>query len=357
VRGWQIGLGVVGGLLLAWLVLVAALFAVRPRGGGGAVREAVRLLPDLLRLTGRLAADPSLPAGVRVRLALLGAYLAMPFDLVPDFVPVLGYADDAIVVAWTLRSVSRRAGLDAVRQHWPGTDDGFAAVQRLMEYRAPRWSVDAVLWAGFAALTLALAGKVGPLLAADLAVRNWSDAHRPPAAGLVARGLNYLGQGLPLTLVALGLAALLAWRRHTVRPLLPVAAAFVLTYGTIGPLKLLLDRAAPHTFQIPHPEWLFSGGVSYPSGHIVNSIVWYGVLALFLAALLPPTRRTPVRVVPTAIVCVVTTYTGFHWLTDTAGGLLLGLALDRLLMRVRWNGLPLGGRLAAAGWAGPGFDP
>jgi uncharacterized membrane protein YkvA (DUF1232 family) len=79
----------------------------------------------------RLAADQTLPRGVRVWLALLLAYLALPIDLVPDFIPVLGYADDAIIVTMVLRSVVRRAGLEAVRAHWPGTDDGFAALVRL----------------------------------------------------------------------------------------------------------------------------------------------------------------------------------------------------------------------------------
>ena len=68
---------------------------------------------------------------MRIRLALLLAYLAMPFDLVPDVIPVLGYADDAIIVIAVLRSTVHRAGLDAVRRHWPGTDDGFAALTRL----------------------------------------------------------------------------------------------------------------------------------------------------------------------------------------------------------------------------------
>jgi uncharacterized membrane protein YkvA (DUF1232 family) len=95
------------------------------------LREALRLLPDVLRLIRRLAVDKTLPHGVRIRLALLLAYLAFPIDLIPDFVPVLGYADDAIIVTAVLRSVVRRAGLDAVRAHWPGTDDGFAAVVRL----------------------------------------------------------------------------------------------------------------------------------------------------------------------------------------------------------------------------------
>jgi len=50
---------------------------------------------------------------------------------VPDFVPALGYADDAIIVAWVLRSVVRRAGPEAVRRHWPGSPDGLDAVWRL----------------------------------------------------------------------------------------------------------------------------------------------------------------------------------------------------------------------------------
>ena len=95
------------------------------------MREALRILPDVLRLIRRQAADKTLPSGVRARLWLLLAYLALPFDLIPDFIPVLGYADDAIIVTAVLRSVVHRAGIDAVRSHWPGSDDGFAALCRL----------------------------------------------------------------------------------------------------------------------------------------------------------------------------------------------------------------------------------
>lgn len=126
---WDLALGIAGALLVTWLALVLVLVLVRPRGG--LLREALRLLPDVLRLVRRLAADRSLPRGVRVRLGLLLAYLALPIDLIPDFIPVLGYADDAIVVTAVLRGVVRRAGIDAVRAHWPGTEDGFAAVVRL----------------------------------------------------------------------------------------------------------------------------------------------------------------------------------------------------------------------------------
>jgi uncharacterized membrane protein YkvA (DUF1232 family) len=90
------------------------------------------LLPDVLRLVGRLARDGTLPRGVRVRVWLLLVYLTMPIDLVPDFVPVLGYADDAVVVALVLRSVVRRAGTDALERHWPGPPAGLDAIQRLV---------------------------------------------------------------------------------------------------------------------------------------------------------------------------------------------------------------------------------
>lgn len=122
-------LGILGGLLLLWLLLIAALLLARPREG--ALKEALRLLPDILRLIPRLARDRTLPRGVRVRLWLLLLYLASPIDLIPDFIPVLGYADDAIIVAATLRSVARRAGPDAISRHWPGTPDGLVALRRL----------------------------------------------------------------------------------------------------------------------------------------------------------------------------------------------------------------------------------
>jgi uncharacterized membrane protein YkvA (DUF1232 family) len=117
------------GLALTYLVLLGALLASRPKGN--LLGETLRLLPDLLRLLRRLAADRSVPRAARVRLWLLLGYLAIPIDLVPDFVPVLGYADDAIIVSVVLQSVVRRAGAPVIRRHWPGTDDGLAALGRL----------------------------------------------------------------------------------------------------------------------------------------------------------------------------------------------------------------------------------
>jgi len=124
---WLVGLVVA--LAVTWVAMVAFLWFSRPEGG--MLQEAMRLLPDTLRLLKRLATDPEVPRGAKVRLWLLFVYLAMPIDLVPDFVPVIGYADDAIIVAAVLRSVVRRAGLSRVRENWPGSADGLAALERL----------------------------------------------------------------------------------------------------------------------------------------------------------------------------------------------------------------------------------
>ncbi len=137
---WEVLLGMLGGLVLLWLVLLIVLWGNRPDDTG--LRTAVRLLPDLIRLLRRLASDATLPRGVRIRLVLLLGYLALPIDLVPDFIPVLGYADDAIVVTVVLRSVVRRAGPDALTRHWPGTPEGLRALCRLARLPIPPASTD-----------------------------------------------------------------------------------------------------------------------------------------------------------------------------------------------------------------------
>ena len=126
---WSLALGLGGGLLLLWVVLVLALWVGRPDELG--LRDALRLLPDVVHLLRRLATDSALPRGVRLRLWLLLGYLAMPFDLVPDFIPVIGYADDVVIVAIALRAVVRHAGMGALERHWRGTPDGLAAVCRV----------------------------------------------------------------------------------------------------------------------------------------------------------------------------------------------------------------------------------
>jgi uncharacterized membrane protein YkvA (DUF1232 family) len=135
---WQFLASIAAGLLLLWLALLAALWwAQRRNRDKASLREALRLLPDVVRLLRRLGRDPALPRGVRLRLLLLLGYLVMPLDLVPDFIPVLGYADDAIMVAIALRSVIRHAGSQAIEEHWPGSPAGLLLLTRLAGLPSP----------------------------------------------------------------------------------------------------------------------------------------------------------------------------------------------------------------------------
>jgi uncharacterized membrane protein YkvA (DUF1232 family) len=130
---WQLlVLSIFGGLILLWLLLVVVLWLEQRRHPGGVrLRDLLRLAPDVARLLKRLGADRTVSIGVRVWLVVLLIYLISPIDLIPDFIPVLGYADDALVVAIALRFATRRAGYAAVERHWPGTPEGLAALTRL----------------------------------------------------------------------------------------------------------------------------------------------------------------------------------------------------------------------------------
>jgi uncharacterized membrane protein YkvA (DUF1232 family) len=122
---------VVAGVLVAvWLAFVAFVFVVRP--DETSVHDAVRLLPDTVRLVRRLATDRAIPRRTRWIVWLLLLYLVSPIDLIPDFIPVVGFLDDAIITSFALRHVVRRAGSDKLREHWPGSSEGLAALTRLL---------------------------------------------------------------------------------------------------------------------------------------------------------------------------------------------------------------------------------
>lgn len=129
---WQVVLSVVVGLMLWWLMLVLILWLEqRKHPERASLRDLLRLAPDVARLLKRLAGDRAVPTGVRIWLVVLLVYLVSPIDLIPDFIPVLGYADDALVVVIALRFATRRAGSAAIERHWPGTPAGLNAVLRL----------------------------------------------------------------------------------------------------------------------------------------------------------------------------------------------------------------------------------
>jgi uncharacterized membrane protein YkvA (DUF1232 family) len=131
----QIAVALAASAVVLWLALAAILWVARPKGSF--VSEALHVLPDTLRLLSRLARERTLPKAARVRVWLLLAYLACPFDLIPDFIPVIGQLGDVILICLVLRSVVRLAGPEALRQHWPGTQAGLSALWRFAGLPGP----------------------------------------------------------------------------------------------------------------------------------------------------------------------------------------------------------------------------
>jgi uncharacterized membrane protein YkvA (DUF1232 family) len=123
-------ISVVAGLLAAWALLIAVLWVVRPRGVP--LREAIKVVPDLLRLVRDLIADRSASPIVRIVLVGLLVWLVSPIDLVPEFIPVLGPVDDVVVAVLVLRFVQRRIGADRLRRVWRGTDEGWLLLQTIL---------------------------------------------------------------------------------------------------------------------------------------------------------------------------------------------------------------------------------
>jgi uncharacterized membrane protein YkvA (DUF1232 family) len=117
-----------GAAVALWLLLVGALFAF---GRKEDARELLAFIPDCVILVKRLLGDSRVPRRAKLILIALFVYLAMPFDLVPDFIPVAGQLDDAILVAAVLAYVVRTAGRDVVEELWTGSERGLRVVLAL----------------------------------------------------------------------------------------------------------------------------------------------------------------------------------------------------------------------------------
>lgn len=191
---------------------------------------------------------------------------------------------------------------------------------------------------------------VSPLVRFDIAVRDAADAHRGPLAEQIATLTNMLGQGGALGSVALGIAAIIAWRRRDVRPLL----AFVTTYfmaGAVLILKFTLLRVYPHWPDLSDPPYADAAQAvlltslepagAYPSGHVLNSVVWYGFIVILVGRSFGVWQRRLFLLLPPLIVGFSTTYLGFHWFTDTPAGLFIGVLIIRVVKRIHWDTMEL----------------
>ena len=118
----------VGACVAVWASFVASLVALGRRSDA---RALATFIPDCIVLVSRLARDRRVPRRRKLLLLVLAGYLASPIDLVPDFVPVAGQLDDAIVVALVLRHLVRRGGEALVRELWPGPESSLRLILRL----------------------------------------------------------------------------------------------------------------------------------------------------------------------------------------------------------------------------------
>ena len=128
--GIELIIGIVVGVVVLWVALLVLFWFFRPKGVS--VRELVALTPDVLRLLRALIGDGSVPLDARVVLVGLIAWILSPIDLIPEFIPVLGPLDDVVVAVVAMRYVRRRVGIDGMRERWPGSDDGFALLTRVI---------------------------------------------------------------------------------------------------------------------------------------------------------------------------------------------------------------------------------
>jgi uncharacterized membrane protein YkvA (DUF1232 family) len=125
---WEWLLAGLGLTFAVYAIFVLALVIV---GRLGDARALATFIPDCVTLFRALVRDSRVPRRRKLLLVALIAYLVLPLDLIPDFIPVAGQLDDAIIVAFVLRSVLRGAGPGLVREHWRGPERSLDILLRL----------------------------------------------------------------------------------------------------------------------------------------------------------------------------------------------------------------------------------
>jgi len=96
------------------------------------VTDAVSLVPNLIKLISRLVKDPRVPRRSKIALGLAAAYVVSPIDLIPEVIPVLGWADDLLFLMLAIDSLIERAGKEVVEEHWDGPVDLLSVIREVI---------------------------------------------------------------------------------------------------------------------------------------------------------------------------------------------------------------------------------
>jgi uncharacterized membrane protein YkvA (DUF1232 family) len=93
------------------------------------ITDAVFMMPNIVKLVARLLKDPRVPRRAKIMLGLAAAYVASPIDFIPEIVPIIGWADDVLIVMFAIDSLIERAGKEVVEELWDGPGDLLALVR------------------------------------------------------------------------------------------------------------------------------------------------------------------------------------------------------------------------------------
>ena len=175
----------------------------------------------------------------------------------------------------------------------------------------------------FVVLTLALVG--GPLPHLDETVRHWAVTHQRPGVRRLAVDARWFGEFAVVWPVLVVVGGAVAWRVRRPRLALLVIADAALLMGVVYVVKLAVGRSEAPFAAHAH---LLAGGRGYPSGHVANAAVCWGLVAAVLAG-----HERKLRIVaPIAAIAITVlevwsvVYGPSHWLTDAVAAVLLSAA-------------------------------
>jgi membrane-associated phospholipid phosphatase len=193
--------------------------------------------------------------------------------------------------------------------------------------------------AAYIALTLAVIFR-SPILSLDTDLFKLDLRHSHPAWRPWVKGSLLLGQRGPATLAFLPVFLWLAWRRRTTQPLVALVTSLILLNASVGVVKLITGRVGPRQTHNTHD--IFVGGNIYPSGHVSNAVVLYGLMAMLSI------NHRKVLAVAAAVISVTvgmgTIYLDTHWFSDVMGGWFAGA----LVLLVLPSAMPTAQRWADA---------
>lgn len=180
-----------------------------------------------------------------------------------------------------------------------------------------------------------------PLLGLDADIVNLRLRRHHPEWQTAILQFVILGQRGPATVFFLPYFVWRAWRDRSPRPLIMLVTALILLNLSVGVVKVAIGRLGPDRTHLTHD--VFAGGDIYPSGHVSNAVMLYGLMAMVAVSY----RRliAVAAVLVSVAIGLSTLYLGTHWFSDVLGGWIAG---GLILIVLPWT-VPYAERCVDAG--------